>query len=296
MKDRDLEKIKKIIWDSLSDITTAMEKIWGDRLLSIFVAGSTAHDDFKTNQDVDLIIIVKGPLAGENLAKNKKDLTALVIDGKIGDGIATAVPPEMTRAFRRIENKYQDHETKLITKFVVGPYFPKPIKKLTVHFHAHAPMSREFFQIYADLLPFHTLTMLHNCRVLYGQPPTELIKVKTTKKFLRIWLNNSKKRILKAEDVLDKEPRQALLIICKSILQISMNTLAYSGYYEDSGRKVIKMIKEKINVPLNSLPALAYRIKKHPEKIFNHPEKIRRLSHDAIAFADSIKKYFSISK
>ncbi|MEI7498605.1 MAG: nucleotidyltransferase domain-containing protein [Actinomycetota bacterium] len=290
MKNIALKKIEETTWRLLDELKDELKKYWGDQLLTVFVAGSTAHNDFKLNQDVDLLFILNDPLAGEDLPKMEDELKSVWRGGLVAD-VRPAVPLAMEQAFNDIASKYVDDETDVIVKFVIGPYFPKPTKKLTIHLHIISPMSVSLWRIFTKVYPFHALTMSAKPRVLYGIDPFTITEIKPTLNDIKIWLNVTARRLDGIEDTLKTDPRQATLVISKSILHFCVNTLAYLGTYENNSEQVAEIFKNKILIPLNSLPKLACFYKKHIEEISNDGVKLQNYLNDARSFADQLTNY-----
>lgn len=290
MDNAKINKTKGITWALLDELTKELIKYWGDQLLTVFVAGSTANNDFKPNQDVDFLFILKDPLIGENLAKMENELKLVWKGGLIAD-VYPAVPLEIVEIFNKIACKYKDDETDVIVKFVIGPYFPKPTKKISIHLHIISPMSRSLWKIFTKVYPFHALTMSAKAKILHGVDPFTLVEVKPTIEDIKIWLNVTARRLDGIEKLIEKDPKQAALVISKSILHLCVDSLAYLGIYENSSDLVSKIFESKINIQLNNLPKQACYYKKNTDEISNDIRMLQHYLNDARKFSEQLLDY-----
>ena len=280
--------IKEKTFQILETLKEKLENHYEDNLLSIFVTGSTAHSDFKTNQDVDLFVVVKEDIPGEKFEHIEQELK------KAWNGQLKALSPivshEVEDIFHSTANTFKDENLEVIVAFAAGPYFPKPIKELNIHLHSVAPISRKFLEIWTNVFPFHALTMFHNALVLYGEDPKNIIEINADKKMLKIWLNALKNRLEKADDEIDI--RAKTLIYSKVVLQTSMTVLAYVGIYVNNSEEVARKIKEEIKINSSNLPQKALSIKRNIDDFCKNEEDVKIFHQQSQDFIREIISYF----
>jgi predicted nucleotidyltransferase len=67
---------------------TALEAIYADRLRCLVLFGSHARGDATADSDVDLLLVLKGPVDPQEEARRTSDV---VVDAAVDDGIALSL-------------------------------------------------------------------------------------------------------------------------------------------------------------------------------------------------------------